>query len=209
MAREKICVPFPGTNCTMSLRLQLLSCTLYWGLASHCIEKVLLLLLEYTIYCQRLTCVCVCVCVCGWVGGCVCLCGCVKGKERRLDGEERCGTKCIKYMLCRQNIHHMLHQPLVPLKQSQHVLKERRFETKTEHIHTFVWTMHIICKSTSLLISPHLFGCQPSLLTLIRAGSIVCMCAIVCVCVCVCVCARARACLSVLCVCLFVLVVYT
>ena len=100
----------------------------------------------------------------------MCVCVCVKGKERRLDGEERCGTKCIKYMLCRQNIHHMLHQPLIPLKQSQHVLKERTFETKIEHIHTFVWTMHIICKSTfgsSLLISPHLFGCQPSLLTLI------------------------------------------
>ena len=75
----------------------------------------------------------------------------MKGKERRLDGEERCGTKCIKYMLCRQNIHHMLHQPLIPLKQSQHVLKERTFETKTEHIHTFVWTMHIICVSLRLV----------------------------------------------------------
>ena len=55
-------------------------------------------------------CVCVCVCVC--VSVCVSVCvggGGVKGKERRLDGEERCGTKCIKYMLCRQNIHHMLH----------------------------------------------------------------------------------------------------
>ena len=82
--------------------------------------------------------------------------------------------------------------------------------------------MHITCKFTfgsSLLISPHLFGCQPSLLTLMRAGSIVymcvslcacvCVCVFVCVCVCVCVCARARARLSVLCVCLFVCVVYT
>ena len=50
-----------------------------------------------------------------------------------------------------QNIHHMLHQPLIPLKQSQHALKERTFETKTEHIHTFVWTMHIICVSLRLV----------------------------------------------------------
>ena len=72
--------------------------------------------------------------------------------------------------------------------------------------------MHIICKSafgSSLLISPHLFGCQPSLLTLMHAGSIVymcvsfvCVCVCVYVCVCVCVCVRTR--LSVLCVCLFV-----
>ena len=61
--------------------------------------------------------------------------------------------------------------------------------------------MHIICKSTfgsSLLISPHLFGCQPSLLTLMHAGSIVCMCVSCVSCVCVCVCARAS--LGVVCV---------
>ena len=68
--------------------------------------------------------------------------------------------------------------------------------------------MHIICKSTfgsSLLISPHLFGCQPSLLTLMRAGSIVCMCVITFVCVCVCV---VRASLGVVCVPLCVCCVY-
>ena len=67
--------------------------------------------------------------------------------------------------------------------------------------------MHIICKSTfgsSLLISPHLFGCQPSLLTLMHAGSIVCMCvSFVCVCVCVCVCVHAS--LGVVCASLCVL----
>ena len=82
-----------------------------------------------------------CVCVC------VCVCGCVKGKERRLDGEERCGRSALSTCFVGKT-YTIYAAPAFDPSQSQHVLKERTFETKTEHIHTFVWTMHIICKST-------------------------------------------------------------
>ena len=39
--------------------------------------------------------VCVRVCVCPCVCLCVCVGGGVKGKERRLDGEERCGRSAL------------------------------------------------------------------------------------------------------------------